>query len=447
MRSGRLLCLIALAAVGAYSLTMIGGASAAVVPRTLGTTQSQFARVCPRVATPGVASCNAIQLLDPALNWRGVHVAAPLKGLGHGPGKKTSTFAGYTPQDLWSAYGLTSYEPPANTSAATNGPTVAVVDAYNDPNAASDLAVYRSTEGLPALCGTSGASTSCVGSFTQEGQSTGSPLPSGNTSWSEEISLDLDMVSAICPDCSIVLVEASSATFQDLTTAEATALSTSGVVAVSNSYGASEFSGELNYNSAYDSTRAAVTVSAGDGGYGVEFPAADPYVVAVGGTTLSDPSSPGSETVWSGTGSGCSAYEPNPKWQPETTYCSARTVADVAADANPSTGVAVYDTYGESGWLVFGGTSVASPIVASVFALAGYSGSGDSTTSTAALGLYQEAGHLNKVTRGQNTRHCTIYLCNAADSLTSSSSIVASNPDPGYNGPTGNGTPNGLYGF
>ncbi len=446
MRNGRLLCLTAVAVVGAYSWTVIGGASAAVVPTMLGTAP-QFARVCPRVAAPGVASCNAIQLLDPALNWRGVHVAAPLKSLGHGPRKKTSTFAGYTPQDLWSAYGLIPYETGTTTSAASHAPTVAVVDAYNDPNAASDLAVYRSTEGLPPLCGADPASSPCVGSFTQEGQSTGSSLPSDNTSWSEEISLDLDMVSAICPDCSILMVEANAATFPDLTTAEATALSTTGVVAVSNSYGASEFSGEATYNSAYDSTHAAVTVSAGDGGYGVEFPAADPYVVAVGGTTLSNPSSPGSETVWSGTGSGCSAYESNPGWQPETNYCSMRTVADVAADANPSTGVAVYDTYGESGWLVFGGTSVASPIVASLFALAGYSGSGTNNTSTAAEGLYQDASSLNKVTRGQNTRHCTIYLCNAADSLTSSSSIVTSNPDPGYNGPTGNGTPNGLNGF
>jgi len=213
--------------------------------------------------------------------------------------------------------------------------------------------------------------------------------------------------------------------------------------AVSNSYGGSEFSGETQDNGAYSSNSSAITVSAGDGGYGVEFPAAAPGVVAVGGTTLTDPRSPSSQTVWSGTGSGCSAYESNPGWQPETSLCSSRTVADIAADANPSTGVAVYDTYGESGWLVFGGTSVASPIVASVFALADYSG----TSSAAAEGLYTDASSLTKVTSGSNSSGCTDYLCNASDSLSTSDASVSPNPDPGYNGPTGNGTPNGLSGF
>lgn len=246
------------------------------------------------------------------------------------------------------------------------------------------------------------------------------------------------MVSAICPNCNILLVEANSSAISDLAAAEGTALAGTGVDAVSNSYGGSEsLATEQAYNSAYSSNKAAITVSAGDSGYGVEFPAAAPAVVAVGGTTMSSSTSSSgvvtwSQTVWSGTGSGCSAYEPNPGWQPVTPLCGRRTVADVAADANPSTGVAVYDTFGESGWLVFGGTSVASPIVASVFALAGYSG----TSSAAAEGLYTGASLLTKVTSGSNARHCSDYLCNAADSLGS-----------GYNGPTGNGTPNGLSGF
>jgi subtilase family serine protease len=138
--------------------------------------------------------------------------------------------------------------------------------------------------------------------------------------------------------------------------------------------------------------------------------------------------------VWSGTGSGCSAIEPNPGWQPFTSLCARRTISDVAADANPNTGVAVYDSYGEPGWLVFGGTSVSSPIVASVYALAG---NASGFVSNAAQALYSTPT-LNKVTEGANARHCSKYLCNAGFSL---------GEYGGYNGPTGEGTPNGIAGF
>jgi subtilase family serine protease len=138
--------------------------------------------------------------------------------------------------------------------------------------------------------------------------------------------------------------------------------------------------------------------------------------------------------VWSGTGSGCSAVEPNPDWQPITSLCKRRTVSDVAADANPNTGVAVYDSYGEPGWLVFGGTSVSSPIIASVYALAG---NASTFTSNAAQALYSTPT-LNKVKEGTNARRCSTYLCNAGFSLVEYS---------GYNGPTGEGTPNGIVGF
>ncbi len=435
MRIGRAACLAAVAALATYAVATAAVASAAGMGAS-----ADSAPVCPGPAALGVARCSAIQLLHPLLNWQGVHAASPGRQPGHKPGGGTTTPAGYYPQDLWSAYGLGSTSTPPS---GGTGRTVAVVDAYNDPHAASDLAVYRSQMGLPALCGTVANGSACSGTFTKLNQSGGTSYPHGSKSWSEEISLDLDMVSAICPNCNILLVEASSASFSDLSTAEATALGTSGVDAVSNSYGASEFSGETAYNQAYDSTKAAVTVSAGDGGYGVEFPAADPYVVAVGGTTLSNASSSsaGTQTVWSGTGSGCSAYETNPGWQPTTSLCTTRTVADVSADANPATGVAVYDTYGESGWLVFGGTSVASPIVASVFALAGYSGSSTAQGNSAAAAELYDNSSLTKITSGSNSSNCGDYLCNAADSLPSGST------DPGYNGPTGNGTPNGLTGF
>ena len=438
MRVVTAVCLLAGAAVataGMASVAAAGRPSAA----------PEVAQVCPGPVGPGIARCSAIQLLNPALNWHGVHVLAKGSGHGHGGGGggggTPTTPPGYQPVDLQNAYGLSSISWSSGT-----GETVAIVDAYNDPYAASDLAAYRSQWNLPAICVT-GGSGSCSGpSFTQVNQNgQPGPYPRANTSWSEEISLDLDMVSAICPYCNILLVEAKSASFSNLIAAEQTALAAQ-PAAVSNSYGGSEFSGETAYNGYYSSSTSAITVSAGDGGYGVEYPAAAPSVVAVGGTTLSSASSTsaGSQTVWSGTGSGCSAYEQNPGWQPVTTLCSGRTVADVSADANPATGVAVYDTYGESGWLVFGGTSVASPIVASVFALAGY----HSSSSAAAQGLYTNETSLTKITSGSNSSGCSDYLCNAADSLGSTNSVTATEyPDNGYNGPTGNGTPNGLNGL
>lgn len=390
---------------------------------------SEVARVCPPTHRAGQADCKAIKLLRPHANWRGSHV--PGSGKGHGKGKPpsggSSAPAGYYPADLLSAYNLASA-----TASGGSGQTVAIVDAYNDPNAQSNLATYRKYFGLPPC-------TVANGCFSQVNQAGGSTLPSSSTSWSEEISLDLDMVSAICPNCHILLVEANSASLSSLGTAEDYAASHANEV--SNSYGASEFSTETAYDSYYNHPGIAITASAGDSGYGVNYPAASPFVTAVGGTTLTKDSSVSrgwTETVWSGTGSGCSAYEPNPGWQPTTSACANRTVGDVAADANPSTGVAVYDTYGESGWLVFGGTSVASPITASVYALAGNSSSftTNASGSDAAEALYS-ASNLNKVTSGSNTHHCLTYLCNAADSLSPS----------GYNGPTGNGTPNGTAGF
>jgi len=218
------------------------------------------------------------------------------------------------------------------------------------------------------------------------------------------------MVSAICPKCHILLVEASSASISSLGSAVDEAVA-EGAQVVSNSYGSAEFSSEGSDDIYYDHPDVPITVSAGDNGYGVEYPAASPYVTAVGGTTLTASTSAGwTQTVWSGTGSGCSAYEKNPGWQP-TNLCTRRTVADTAAVADPNTGVAVYDTYSEPGWLVFGGTSVASPIIASIYALAGVSASSPVTAEN----LYGTA--LNQVTSGTNAHHCTNYLCNAADSI------------------------------
>ncbi|MGC8498274.1 MAG: S53 family peptidase [Acidimicrobiales bacterium] len=422
--------------VAVAMLALSGGLEASAAPGPSGDT----ARVCSPV--PGQASCNAIQLLNPGLNWAGTHAAVPGKGPGKKPpgggGGSTTPPAGYYPTDLQSAYGLSSY---VGEYASGTPPTVAVVDAYNDPNAASDLAVYRNYFGLPPCDSSTGS-----GCVTVEGQSgSTTSLPRSNASWSEEISLDLDMVSSICPYCHILLVEASSASYANLGAAVDTAASYPGVVAISNSYGGSETSSELSYDAYYKHSGIAVTASAGDSGYGVEYPAASPYVVAVGGTTLTGSSTTTwNQTVWSGTGSGCSAYEPAPSWQAAmSSYgatCQQRTVGDVAAVADPNTGVAVYDSFHEPGWMVFGGTSVASPIVASIFALAGNTSTFSTTNgaSTAAAGFYSNSSGaypLVPVTQGSNGS-CGTYLCNAGDSLSN-----------GYNGPTGMGTPNGISGF
>jgi len=323
---------------------------------------------------------------------------------------------GYGPSDLQSAYRL-----PSSTNGA--GQTVAIVDAYDDPNAAADLNTYRSTYGLTA-CGT--------GCFSKVNQTGGSRMPRANGGWAQEISLDLDMVSAICPNCHILLVEASSNSFSNLLAAEDYA--TAHANYVSNSWSGGEFSSETSssYDGHFNKAGRVITASTGDNGYGVGYPASSQYVVAAGGTSLSRASNTRgwSETAWSGAGSGCSAYEPQPSWQSSvgniTSVCSKRALADVSAVADPNTGVSVYDSYayqGLSGWLVFGGTSVSSPLLASVFALSGNTGG--------AATLYANTGSLFDVAGGSNGS-CGNDLCNAVS---------------GWDGPTGSGSPNGVAAF
>ncbi len=423
MRTYRLIGVAALAVTG---LTLAPtGASAGSGAGSAG----EFAPVCLPVAVVGVAHCNAIQLLNPAANWHGTHSVVGVSGKGsggHGGSSGSSTPpAGYAPTDLQSAYNLTSAS-----SSNGGGETVAIVDAYNDPYAQSDLNEYRSQFGL-------GPCTTTNGCFSQVNQDGKTKLPASSSSWSEEISLDLDMVSAICPKCNILLVEASSASITDLGTAVAYAAQHANVV--SNSYGAAEFSGESSYDHYY-SQNVPITVSAGDNGYGVEYPAASPDVTAVGGTTLTGSASNGwTQIVWSGTGSGCSVYEPISNWQPSTSNCGMRTVADTAAVADPNTGVAVYDSFHEPGWLVFGGTSVASPIIASIYALAGAA----RLSSTVSAGsLYATPSSFNLVTSGSNGG-CGDYLCDAGSNY----SYSYAGHSLEYNGPTGLGTPNGISGF
>ena len=348
----------------------------------------------------------------------------------------TGSPSGYGPAQLQGAYGLTS------ASAADGaGETVAIVDAFNDPNAASDLSHYRSAMGLPAC-----PAGTC---FKKVGENGGSSLPSGDPGWGLEESLDIETVSAICPKCNIVLVEANSASIADLSAAAKTAGALPGVVAVSNSYGGSETSNQTRYDGDYSHSGVAYTAAAGDSGYGVLWPASSSNVTAVGGTTLSVGAGNvrSSETVWSGSGSGCSTIEAKPTWQADA-GCTKRTNNDVAADADPNTGFAEFDTYngcgsgflcdlliglglipGADGWVQVGGTSLSSPIIASVYALAG----GPGATPAASI-PYAHAGSasLFDVTSGSDGSCSPAYLCTAG---------------PGYDGPTGVGTPNGIGAF
>jgi len=397
-RAGIALTAAAGLAVTGFALSPAAGAAAASHDLTT-------VRSCAVSTHPGVMACKALKVTSGANS-----LAASARSV-----NPAATPSGYGPSDLQSAYALPS--------TGGSGATVAIVDAYDDPNAESDLATYRAQYGLPAC-------TTANGCFKKVGQSGTSTLPSADAGWAEEISLDLDMVSATCPSCHILLVEATSATMANLGKSVNTAVSL-GAKYVSNSYGGGESSSDTSYDSSYfNHPGVAITVSAGDSGYGAEYPAASKYVTAVGGTSLKKSSTTRgwTDTVWSGTGSGCSAYDAKPTWQTDT-GCAKRTIADVSAVADPATGVAVYDSYGgDSGWEVFGGTSASSPIIASVYALAGTPSSG----STPASFPYAHTSSLNDVTSGSNGSCSSSYLCTAKS---------------GYDGPTGLGTPNGTTAF
>jgi hypothetical protein len=363
-------------------------------------------RACAWPPKPGTAACMAIGRTDTK------------KSLGARPAV-AALDQGYGPADLRDAYDLPS-------ASAKPGQTVAIVDAFDDPTAESDMAVYRAQYGLPAC-------TTANGCFKKVLMANSPPPADGG--WSTEMALDLDMVSAICPDCHIVLVEANSNGQADLGDAEAAAMQSSGVHYVSNSWGMPEGSAEVDLYPFGSQQGIAVTVSSGDSGYGADFPASDPYVTAVGGTSLLHATNARGwdEIAWIGGGSGCSGISAGgkPPWQADS-GCGNRTEADVAADADPYTGVYTYNTQANDscvGWCVWGGTSAAAPIIAAVYALAGPPADNDPAYS-----LYAHTDRLNDIVGGTNSYDpCSPdYLCNAG---------------PGYDGPTGLGTPNGTGAF
>ncbi|MGD1067640.1 MAG: peptidase S8 [Vulcanimicrobiaceae bacterium] len=311
------------------------GDSASALPGDSASALPGAQLACPPSSTLGVASCTLAINITIAPNG---NPQAPL-----------GQIAGYHPTDLQTAYALP----------LSRGGVVAIVDAYDDATAESDLAVYRAAFSLPSC-------TSANGCFRKLGESGANTLPAPNAAWSQEIALDLDMVSAGCPACTIVLVEANSSSIDDLGAAVDVAAAQA-PAAISNSYYASEWSNEQNEDVHYRHPGIALTASAGDAGT-PSYPAVSPFVTAVGGTSLHASAGSFSETAWSYGGQGCSAYVAAPRWQRGP--CTSRAAVDVAAVADPQTGVAFFCTT-SGGWLVAGGTSVGAPLLAAAYALSG----------------------------------------------------------------------------
>ncbi len=360
-------------------------------------------------AKPGEAHCHSLVAVD--AQGKAQASSAPIGGT-------------WGAADLVSAYNIPS--------GGGSGKTVAIVDAQDDPTAEADLAVYRKQYGLPACTTANG----CFKKVNQNGKA--SPLPSADPDWAGEISLDLDMVSAACPECKILLVEANSQSILDLGAAVNTAVSL-GATTVSNSYGAGEEDWEIPATQAdpefYQHSGVAIFASAGDSGYnhpnngtstrtGAAFPASGSKVISVGGTTLAkSTSSRGwAEKAWVDGGSGCSHTIAKPSWQTDT-GCSNKTVADISAVA---LNLAVYDTtvdtsQGESpGWQNFAGTSASSPLVAAIYAKTGHG-------ADTAQAIWTNTGNFYDVTSGSNGSCSGSYLCTAKT---------------GYDAPTGWGSPN-----
>ncbi len=411
---------------------------------------------------------------------------------------------GLRPQDLHSAYELPSSAP--------EGQTVALVDAYNDLGAEADLATYSAEFGLPACTATTGA---CFEQVNQNGETGNPPFPRSTSElesalgglrhkeaeeaigWGLEISLDIETVHAVCNNCHIVLVEANSPMYANLEAAENTAARL-GATEISNSWGGPEcvIAGDCMSSSAFDHPGIVITAAAGDEGYlnwlegspsYANFPATSPQVVAVGGTRLSlgRHGEWAGESVWNdggesegvtegvgATGGGCSSEFTAPVWQQTLADWSKvgcgekRAVADVSADADPYSGVAVYDSSEEcpylqggtlrtSHWCQIGGTSLATPLIGATFALAGGAHGVEYPAKTLYENIAGSTGLLHDVTEGSNGE-CTkpfdeetgVSGCTAAEEAKASCvSRAVCLARAGYDGPTGLGTPEGISAF
>ena len=326
-----------------------------------------FASSAPAGATPPAADFGLSHRVCSAPSAGSAACDALVVDRANGSPSATSAPTGLSPATVKSAYGFST------SATAGSGKTVAIVDAYNDPSAESDLAVFSSTFGLPSC-------TTANGCFQKVNQTGGTTPPKTNTGWALEISLDIQWAHAIAPGAKVLLVEANSASFADLLTAENYAKTHA--TYVSNSWGGSESSGESANDAAFVQPGVSFFVSAGDAGLPAEYPSSSPNVISVGGTTLKFSSSGAllSETGWTSGGGGCSAYEPaNAAQLAYSGYAQAncagkRATPDVSLDADPASGVSVYDTtryQGQSGWFKVGGTSASSPMWAARSAVAG----------------------------------------------------------------------------
>jgi N-acetylneuraminic acid mutarotase len=396
------------------TMASTGFATTATSPGASG--EWRVERLCTGPVRAGYAQCHSIRRTPPTASTQ------PSPSTTSRQASPAETVYGYRPADLASAYNLPAV--------AGDGITIAIVDAFDDPTAESDLAVYREHWGLPPC-------TTDNGCFKKIDQRGGHDYPTPDESWAGEISLDLDAVSAVCPRCHILLVEADTNSAEDLGQAVDQAVA-SGAQVVSNSYGGPEDADVISANDKhYRHPGVAIVASSGDNGYGMSYPASSPHVTSVGGTSLTrdDTTSRGwTEQVWNNysgaPGSGCSAVEPKPYFQADP-GCHGRTVADVSALADPLSGLAVYQSFGGFGWAQYGGTSLAAPIIAGVYALAGRVPAGDTPNW---YPYAASAGSLNDVTAGKNGTcgQAAAYLCTAGE---------------GFDGPTGLGTPNGVSAF
>jgi subtilase family serine protease len=328
------------------------------------------------------------------------------------PNVTSTTPHGYTPQQIRHAYGFDGIT--FNNGAVIGdgkGQTIAIVDAYDDPNITSDLAKFSTQYSLPQMTGTNGNP-----SFTKVKQAS---RISGNSGWSLEIALDVEWAHAVAPLANIVLVEAKTASISNLLSSVDVARKRTGVGAVSMSWGAGEFSTESSYDTYFTTpsnhNNVTFVSSSGDDGAPVEWPAISSNVVSVGGTTLNLDSSGNilSESAWSGSGGGVSAYIAKPSYQSGLSF-TRRSNPDISYDANPSTGFPVYDTVsygGTTGWFEVGGTSAGSPQIAALIAIADQGrtlagkGTLDSRTQTLPM-LYASAGtsaNFHDITTGAST--------------------------------------------
>lgn len=319
---------------------------------------------------------------------------------------------------------------------------IAIVSAYHSESAFQDIKDYRAMYNLgpmdnctdpktPGMVGTiltevPSGKNPCFMQVDQKGAAVGF-AQTDDQGWAQETALDIEMATAICPNCSILLVEANNASLDNLNLAVGSAARFKNVRSISNSYGGTD-APEFKYPAyaAATSKGIAVVASSGDSGYGVLAPASFASVIAIGGTTLKVDQRGrwASESAWSKAGSGCSDYNRAAAWQPIfMTGCANKMTADFAAVADPATGVAVAF---EGGWFTFGGTSVSAPIIAGMYAI------GPKTGGNPAAFTVAHKDQLHDITEGSNGRCTVLYWCNARE---------------GWDGPTGLGSPNGAGGF